>query len=237
MPNPSRWSRGEKTKPAGRAPPPLPADGHLPGPGGDPPLRQWLVGFGEAVAGLLLSAWATRAVLWLRAERGLGVDVLLEEPGGQVLPKLAGTSLTLIEADELVLVLGAEHEVEGGGGMVEPALPEFVTLGLGGGLRIAHGGTSRWSRQGTPDGNDPIPTALAEERDCTRCHVLAPCSDCAISGRSPSDRPPEGRRHMPGPPGDRGDLRDVIGCSRVVVGSGGRPEAAVPYGGTQRPGT
>src|SRR5437762_3269108 len=80
------------------------ADEGLPGPGGGPPLRQRLVGFGEAVAGLA-ALGATRTVWWVGADRSLGVDVLLEEPGGQVLPQFAGALLTLVEADELVLVL------------------------------------------------------------------------------------------------------------------------------------
>jgi hypothetical protein len=58
--------------------------------------------------------------------------VLLEEPGGQVLPQFAGALLTLVEGDELALVFGSEHEVEGGGGMAEPAAAELFPLGVGG---------------------------------------------------------------------------------------------------------
>ena len=76
----------------------------------------------------------------------IGVDVLLEEPGGQITSQLAGAFLALVEGDELVLVFGAEHEVEGGGGMAEPALTEFVTSGLGARLSIVHSSDSRWSQ-------------------------------------------------------------------------------------------
>jgi hypothetical protein len=72
--------------------------------------------------------------------------VLLEEPGGQIASQLAGAFLALVEGDELVLVFGAEHEVEGGGGMAEPASAEFFTSGLGARLSIIHGSDSRWSQ-------------------------------------------------------------------------------------------
>jgi hypothetical protein len=110
-------------------------------------------------------------VLRVGANLRLGVDVLLEEPGGQILPQFAGALLTLVEGDELVLVFGSEHEVEGGGSMAEPALAEFVPLDIGGGLRIVHGSVSRWPRQGTPNVGYPIPTARAQERDCTPTDV------------------------------------------------------------------
>jgi hypothetical protein len=131
------------------------------------PLRQGLVGFGEAVA-CPATLGATRCRWGVGAGLCLGVDVLLEEPGGQILPQFAGPLLTLVEGDELVLIFGSEHEVEGGGSMAEPALAEFVPLDIGVGLRIVHGGVSRWSRQGTPDVGYPIPTERAQERDCTR---------------------------------------------------------------------
>lgn len=85
--------------------------------------------------------------LWrVGAGLSVGVDVLLEEPGGQIASQFAGAFLALVEGDELVLVFGAEHEVEGGGGMAEPALAEFVTSGLGAGLSVIHGSDSRWSQ-------------------------------------------------------------------------------------------
>jgi hypothetical protein len=46
---------------------------------------------------------------------GIGVELLLEEPGGQIPPEFAGALLPLVEGDELVLVFGAEHEIEGSG--------------------------------------------------------------------------------------------------------------------------
>ena len=101
-------------------PPPLSVDGHLPGPGGELPLRQGLVGFGEAVA-CSATLGATRCRWGVGAGLRLGVDVLLEEPGGQILPQFAGPLLTLVEGDELVLIFGSEHEVEGGGTQPIPA--------------------------------------------------------------------------------------------------------------------
>jgi hypothetical protein len=103
----------------------------------------------------------------------LGVDVLLEEPGGQILPQFAGPLLTLVEGDELVLIFGSEHEVEGGGSMAEPALAEFVPLDIGVGLRIVHGGVSRWSRQGTPHVGYPIPSPI---QYFLQCHYDGLCS-------------------------------------------------------------
>jgi hypothetical protein len=171
VPKPSRWSQGEKDDPTGRTPPPLSADGHLPGPGGDPPLRQWFVGLGEEVAGLTaLGAGGT--LVRGGAGPGLGVEMLLKEPGTQVLPQFAGALLPLVEADELILGFGTEHEVKGGSGVAEPALAEFLAVGLGTGVRIIHGDASQWSCRQTPEAGYPIPTARPQERDCTRSRGL-----------------------------------------------------------------
>jgi hypothetical protein len=47
--------------------------------------------------------------------------VLGQDPGGQVAAELVGPVLALLEGLKLVLVGGIEHQVEGGGGVAEPA--------------------------------------------------------------------------------------------------------------------
>jgi hypothetical protein len=69
----------------------------------------------------------------------------LQEPGGQVAAEFAGALLALVEGDELVLILGIEPQVGGGGGRREEALTEFLQAGVGGGLSIARDGYSRGS--------------------------------------------------------------------------------------------
>ena len=78
--------------------------------------------------------------------------MLLEEPGGEIAAEFPGPFFALVEGDELVLVVGAEHQVESGGGVAEPALAEFFTSRIGTGLSIVHDGYSRWSRAGKPGG-------------------------------------------------------------------------------------
>ena len=69
--------------------------------------------------------------------------VLLEQPGRQVTPEFPGAFLPLIEGDELVLVVGAEQQIEGGAAVAEEALAEFLTAGSGIGLRIVQDGYAR----------------------------------------------------------------------------------------------
>ncbi len=61
---------------------------------------------------------AGRWLLGVGSGPGVGVDLLLEEPGGQVPPEFAGTLLPLVEGEELILEFGADHEIEGGRGVV-----------------------------------------------------------------------------------------------------------------------
>jgi len=79
----------------------------------------------------------------------VGVDMLLEQPGDQIPPQVDGPFLTLIEGDELVLVFGAEHQVEGGAAVAEETLAEFLTAGSSIGGRIVHDGYSKGTPQRT----------------------------------------------------------------------------------------
>jgi len=79
----------------------------------------------------------------------VGVDVLLEEPGDQIPAQVDGPFLALIEGDELVLVFGVEHQVEGSAAVAEETLAEFFTAGSGIGGCLVHDGYSRETRQRT----------------------------------------------------------------------------------------
>src|SRR5205807_8425750 len=103
-------SRGEKHDPAGRATPLFAFEGYFPGPGGEGASGKRVVGAREAPTGL--TALGTGGGLvrgW--GGLGIGIDVLLQEPGGEILSELAGSFFALVEGDELVLDLGVEHQV------------------------------------------------------------------------------------------------------------------------------
>jgi hypothetical protein len=48
--------------------------------------------------------------------------MLLDQPGGQVASQLTGPTLALVEGNQVGLVLGVEHLIEGGRGMSQPLL-------------------------------------------------------------------------------------------------------------------
>lgn len=73
-----------------------------------------------------------------RSGLGIGVDVLLQEPGGQILSEFVGPLFALIEGDELVLERRIEHQVKGGGGLLEPATTQFLTSGVRSGGGVVH---------------------------------------------------------------------------------------------------
>ena len=116
--------------------------------GGDLSLGQGLVGPGEAMSGPA-ALGAGRCLGRVGAGLSVGVNVLLEEPGGQIASQFAGAFLALVEGDELVLVLGAEHEVEGGAAVAEETLTEFLTVGSHIGGCIVHDRYSRGTYQRT----------------------------------------------------------------------------------------
>jgi hypothetical protein len=65
------------------------------------------------------------------ARGGILGDVLLEEPGGELAGERAGAPLPLIEGDEPVLLIGVEHQLEGGLGLLEPLSLEALASGIG----------------------------------------------------------------------------------------------------------
>jgi hypothetical protein len=58
-------------------------------------------------------------------------DVLLDEPGGELAGQRAGAALALVEGDESVLLIGVEHQLEGGLGLLEPLSLEPLAPGIG----------------------------------------------------------------------------------------------------------
>lgn len=76
---------------------------------GDPSARPTALGTDDAL-GLV------------RPTVGIRVDVLLEKPDREVPAELDGPLFALVEGHELVLVLGIEHQIGGGRGVVEPSL-------------------------------------------------------------------------------------------------------------------
>jgi hypothetical protein len=77
----------------------------------------------------------------VRGGPDLGVrgGVLFQEEGGQFLAQVAGTVFPLGEGDKLVLVLGSEHAVKGGGGVGEPLLTQLAAGVRGRGRTLGHG--------------------------------------------------------------------------------------------------
>jgi hypothetical protein len=51
--------------------------------------------------------------------------VLLQQPGLEVIDRFTGACLALVEGGEVGLMLGVEHEVEGGAGVREPLPAEL----------------------------------------------------------------------------------------------------------------
>jgi hypothetical protein len=127
--------------------------------------------------------------------------VLLQQPGRQVPPQLERTFLALVERDQLVLVFGAEHQVEGGGAVTEEALAEFLTAGLGIGLGSVQDVSSGERLNGKRRWGYPIPRTRAQERDCTR----PPRSTQVLKTQVHEAAVQEGQlpRHLPEPGADR----------------------------------
>lgn len=129
-------SRGEKHDPTGRATPLFALEGHLSGAGGDPALGQRIVGAGDALARLAALGAGRRQAH--AADMRIRLEMLLQEPDGQIASEVGGTFFPLIEGDELVLGLSVEHEVEGSGGLFDPPAPQFLALVVRGWLRFVH---------------------------------------------------------------------------------------------------
>ena len=80
----------------------------------------------------------------------IGVDVLLEHPGREIAAQFARPLLALLERDQLFLVFGIEHQVEGRGRLSEKMLAEFVAPGFGIGRGRRHGGDSKGTDDEVP---------------------------------------------------------------------------------------
>jgi hypothetical protein len=78
----------------------------------------------------------------VRPDLGIEVDVLLEQPDREVTAQFDGPLFPLVEGHELILILGIEHQVEGSGGVGQPALAKGLVGLVGLKLRVVHGGPS-----------------------------------------------------------------------------------------------
>jgi hypothetical protein len=110
--------------------------GHLSGAGGDPALGQRIIGASDALARLAALGAGRRQAH--AADMCIGLEMLLQEPDGQIASEVGGAFLPLIEGDELVLGLRVEHEVEGSSGLFDPPAPQFLALDVRGWLRFVH---------------------------------------------------------------------------------------------------
>jgi hypothetical protein len=54
------------------------------------------------------------------AHGGVLGEMLPDEPGGELAGQRAGAALALVEGDEPVLLVGVEHQLEGGLGLLGP---------------------------------------------------------------------------------------------------------------------
>src|SRR4051794_15094593 len=88
-PSPSFLSRGEKSDPAGRTSPLGPLQGDLASEAGEGASEERLVGTLDAPGGLA-AVGAVDGPVWRRAGVGVGVEVLLQQPGLEVIDGLAG---------------------------------------------------------------------------------------------------------------------------------------------------
>jgi hypothetical protein len=111
---------------------------HLAGRRGQLAGRQGLAGRGPPLGRLTTARTRDR---WVRGPAGgvLG-GVLFEEPSGQFLGQGGGALLALVEGDQLILLVGIEHEFKDGLGLLEPLPAEAVAGGA-----ASHG--KRWGKE------------------------------------------------------------------------------------------
>ena len=95
--------------------------------------------------------------------------MLLEEPDREVTAEFDGPLFPLVEGHELILVLGIEHQVEGGCGVGEPALAKGLLAIIGWGGGVVHGCLCGSSGQ---PGSDTNPSYHAGITARTRLHPL-----------------------------------------------------------------
>jgi hypothetical protein len=113
----------------------------------------------------------------VRPDRGVGVEVLLEEPGREVTAEFDSPLLPLIEGHELTLTSGIEHQIEGGRGVSEPALAESLLGIVGWGGGAVHGCVSGYSGRPGTDSKLSYPGGPSAR---TRLHPPRPGAACAV---------------------------------------------------------
>jgi hypothetical protein len=136
------WSRGKKSGPTFRAIPLFTLQGDLAGRRGQLPGRQGLAGRRPPLR--RLAAARTNGRRAGGPNGGIFGGVLFEQPSGQFVGHGAGTAFALVEGDQLLLLVGIEHEFESGFGLVQPLTAELVA---GGGVG-SHGSPS-WEERAT----------------------------------------------------------------------------------------
>jgi hypothetical protein len=106
-------------------------------------LGEGFVGQLDAFGGLA-AVGAVDGFFGRRAGVGVGIEVLLQQPGLEAIDGFTGACLALVEGGEVGLMLGVEHEVEGGPGVREPLLAEFGDALFAALLGVAHGDPPWW---------------------------------------------------------------------------------------------
>jgi hypothetical protein len=107
----------------------------LTGPRRQRPAWQRLIRLGT-LAGWSAATGTARGLLLVGSSGGVGVDVLLQEPGDEVVAQQAGAVLALAEGDQGILLGVGEEPVESVTGTLEKLLTQLLTA-----LRV-HGSTS-----------------------------------------------------------------------------------------------
>src|SRR5262245_28705390 len=129
-----RSSRGEKHDATGRAAVLGPAEGDLPGAGGDRPRREGSPRRRGAPGGPL-TARARRRLMRIGIGRGVVLGMLLQQSQEDLLAQFEGALFALIEGDEPLGEGLVEHQVKSSPGLLKEALPEDLAA-VGG--RVVH---------------------------------------------------------------------------------------------------
>jgi hypothetical protein len=106
------------------------------------PPGEGVVGHRDGLAGPVAPGAAGRGLLG-RSRRGVGRDVLLQQPAGQLLAQLASPLLALRQGDQLVGPGGPEHVLEGVDRLADELTPQFGAFGRFAAGAAVHGRFSR----------------------------------------------------------------------------------------------